>query len=177
MELLIGCGSNRDRRIAVNGHRTWQQLITLDQNAAHKPDIVHDLDVLPYPFEADTFDEIHAYEVLEHLGRQGDWRRFFADFSELYRILKPGGFLAATCPSYKSMWAWGDPSHTRIITSGTLVFLDQEQYQEQVGKTPMSDFRFIWKGDFRPIWVDEDLDALRFVIQAVKPSRETKRPF
>lgn len=170
----MGCGSNRERRIAVNGHRSWTELLTLDFNPDHKPDVVHDLEKLPLPFADDTFEEIHAYEVLEHIGRQGDWCGFFMLFGELYRILKPGGFLAATCPSYRSMWAWGDPSHTRVITSGTLVFLDQEQYAEQVGKTAMSDFRFIWKGDFRPIWVDEDADALRFVIQAVKPARTFK---
>ena len=31
------------------------------------------------PFGDDAFDEIHAYEVLEHTGRQGDWRFFFYD--------------------------------------------------------------------------------------------------
>lgn len=145
--------------------------MTLDHNADHQPDVVHDLEQLPYPFEDETFDEVHAYEVLEHLGRQGDWRTFFAQFAELYRILKPGGFLAATCPSYRSMWAWGDPSHTRVITSGTLAFLDQDEYARQVGRTPMSDFRFIWKGDLETLWVEEDHEALRFVLQAVKPSR------
>lgn len=171
MELLIGAGASRERRLRCNGRQAWTNLVTLDFNAEHKPDYVHDLEVLPYPFQADTFDEIHAYEVLEHLGRQGDWRSFFAQFSELYRILKPGGFLAATCPSYKSTWAWGDPSHTRVITQGTLVFLDQEQYVKQVGKTSMSDFRFAYQADFRPVWVQEDEEAHKFVLQAVKPSR------
>ena len=171
MELLLGSGSSRDRRIGVNGKRDWDQLVTLDNNADHKPDVVHDLSVFPWPFADDTFDEVHAYEVLEHLRQQGDWRGFFDDFAELYRILKPGGFLAATCPSYRSMWAWGDPSHTRVLTSGSLVFLDQEQYRIQVGKTAMSDFRFYWKADFRAAWVEEDADKLAFLIQAVKPSR------
>lgn len=157
----------------VQGRREWSKLVTLDHNADHGPDVVHDLEVLPYPFDADTFDEVHAYEVLEHMGRQGDWRTFFAQFSELWRILKPGGMLAATCPSWKSMWAWGDPSHTRVLTSGTLVFLDQAQYQRQVGKTPMSDFRFVYQADFRTVWLDEDDEAFRFVLQAVKPSRLT----
>lgn len=172
MELLLGCGSTRDRRISIGGALGWSNLVTLDHNADHHPDVVHDLESLPYPFAADTFDEIHAYEVLEHLGRQGDWRSFFAQFSELYRILKPGGFLCGTCPSWKSMWAWGDPSHTRVLTSGTLVFLSQEQYRIQVGKTAMSDFRNVYRADFeaaaRPM---EDDDGFQFVLQAIKPSR------
>lgn len=177
-ELLLGCGPNRDRRIAIDGRRGWSQLTTLDWNAAHQPDVVHDLEQLPYPFEADTFSEIHAYEVLEHLGQQGDFKAFFAQFEELWRILKPGGFLAATCPSWRSMWAWGDPSHRRVITSGSLVFLDREQYRKQVDgiggqRTAMSDFRFCYRGDFRlvPGSLIEDQDKLVFVLEAMKPAR------
>ena len=177
MELLLGSGSSRDRRLVVDGKRDWTKLVTLDNNADHRPDVLHDLSVFPWPFEDDTFDEIHAYELLEHLRQQGDWRGFFDDFAELWRILKPGGYLAATCPSYRSIWAWGDPSHTRVITSGSLVFLDQEQYVKQVGVTAMSDFRFCWRGDFRAVFVDMQGEAagegLSFVLQAVKPSRLT----
>ena len=177
MELLLGAGSCRERNIAINGKKDWTQLVTLDVNRDHRPDVEHDLNVYPWPFKADTFDEVHAYEVLEHLGQQGDAASFFATFAEVYRILKPGGYLAATCPSYRSIWAWGDPSHTRVITSGTLVFLDQEQYQKQVGVTAMSDFRYLWRGDFRATWVDVQSEAkgegLAFVLQAVKPSRLT----
>jgi len=178
MELLIGSGSSRDRRLLVDGKESWTQLVTLDNNADHAPDFVHDLNVYPWPFEDDSLDEVHAYEVLEHLGQQGDYRAFFECFAEIYRVLKPGGYLAATCPSYRSMWAWGDPSHTRVITSGTLVFLDQEQYVKQVGVTAMSDFRYIWQGDFQAVFVDmqgeQDGEGLSFVLQAVKPSRLTR---
>lgn len=157
----------------MNGRKDWTDLVTLDHNADHGPDHIHDLEILPWPFKDDTFDEIHAYEVLEHLGRQGDWRAFFAQFSEVWRILKPGGYLAATCPSYKGMWAWGDPSHTRVITSGSIVFLSQEQYRKQVGVTAMSDFRFCYKADFRAAFVDvfaeERGEGLTFVLQAIKP--------
>lgn len=172
MDLLLGCGSNHERRVAVNGRRSWNELVTLDHNDDHSPDVVHDLEQVPYPFVSDLFDEVHAYEVLEHLGRQGDWRSFFAQFSELWRILKPGGFLVATCPSWRSPWAWGDPSHTRVITAGTLVFLSQAEYAKQVGRTPMSDFRFCYAADFQPVHVHEDDEQLVFVLQAVKPARK-----
>lgn len=146
----------------------------MDINPDHKPDVVHDLMVLPLPFADNTFDEIHAYEVLEHTGQQGDWRFFFAQFMEFYRILKPDGSLFATCPAPDSDWAWGDPSHTRIVHPLNLTFLNQPEYTNQVGKTPMSDFRFVFSGDF-------EVDGLRvadgqtqFVLRAVKPSRITR---
>jgi SAM-dependent methyltransferase len=181
VELLLGCGSSRAIRFPWNGREKWTQLVTLDWNADHKPDVVHDLESLPYPFADDTFDEVHAYEVLEHLGRLGDFRSFLAQFSELWRILKPGGHLAATCPSYRSMWAFGDPSHTRVLNEGSLVFLSQRQYREQVGKTAMSDFRFCYSADFKPAtyrgsdgkvypFVMDDGESFHFVLEAIKPA-------
>ena len=85
-ELLIGCGSNHEKKIVYDGINDWSNLITLDYNKDHNPDICWDLLSLPLPFKDQEFDEIHAYEVLEHLGQQGDYKLFFAQFSEFWRL-------------------------------------------------------------------------------------------
>lgn len=170
-ELLIGAGSNHSKRLAWDGKCEWTDLTTLDINADHKPDIVHDLTVLPLPFEADSFDEIHAYEVLEHTGQQGDWRFFFAQWSEFWRILKPGGIFFGTSPAHRSMWAWGDPGHTRIVQAENFVFLHQPSYAAQVGKSPMTDYRFAYQADFEPLELNTGKDTFTYVLQAIKPSR------
>lgn len=167
--LLIGCGNSREKRITIPGASTeWGDLVTMDRDPDCGADIMHDLDETPWPIANDSFDEAHAYEVLEHLGAQGDWRAFFRHFGEIWRVLKPGGIFCATVPDWRSEWAWGDPSHTRVITPGTLLFLSQKEYSDRVGRTPMTDFRHTWKADFDILASQADGNCHAFVLRAVK---------
>lgn len=168
MELLLGCGADRKKRIAVKGKPDWAHLITLDIEPNHNPDIVHDLNTRPLPFDDNQFDEIHAYETLEHIGQQGDWRGFFEEWNEYYRILKPSGYFCGTCPRYDNVWAWADPGHTRLIAPQTLIFLSQAAYAERVGSTSMSDYRSVYRGDFVIIWQEMGETSASFVLQAIK---------
>ena len=149
MELLIGCGHSRDKKVSLTGRDKWDGLVSLDRYAECEPNVIHDLEKFPYPFDHNQFDEIHAYCVLEHCGRQGDWRFFFDQWSEFYRIIKPGGTFHGITPLYSSPWAWGDPSHTRIIGLECLSFLDQSYYESIDRGSPMSDFRWYYKADWQ----------------------------
>lgn len=151
MDLLLGCGSNRDKKIRFDGPDWNAPLVTLDFNEAHKPDVVWDLNNLPLPFEDSTFDNIHAYDVLEHVGQQGDWKFFFAQWSDLWRILKPGGHFVGVSPHPTSPWAFGDPGHTRVLSPECLTYLSQAEYQKQVGVTAMTDYRFCYAADFQVV--------------------------
>lgn len=199
-ELLIGCGHSRVKKMpSVDGNPDWRGLVTLDSNRSVDPDFESDLNQTPWltwhllddhpsvkivgepdvgpTFSASQFDEVHAYEVLEHLGRQGDALAYFATFAEIWRILKPHGHLYATVPSRYSPWLWGDPSHTRAILPESLVFLDQSQYIAQLDgprKTAMSDFRSIYKADFHVVRTADNREVHQFILRAVKPSRCTK---
>jgi len=70
-ELLIGCGARRVKDVRIGNNAEWSELVTLDINPEHKPDLIHDLHDIPLPFPDGRFDEIHAYEVLEHVGGPG----------------------------------------------------------------------------------------------------------
>lgn len=170
--LLLGSGRKRELLLRpVVEVADEVNIVTLDIDPDCKPDILWDLNAIGLPSEENSFDEIHAYEVLEHLGRQGDWHHFFREFSDYWRVLKPGGFLFGTCPSITSKWLWGDPGHTRTIQPETLTFLDQTEYTKQVGVTAFTDYRRVYKADFKPVLLTNEGDTFFFGLQAVKPSR------
>lgn len=189
-ELLLGCGHSRVKKLAsLDGCVEWRGLVTLDVNSSCDPDVVMNLDdhrwrtgvwmrepnkFAEYHLTENQFDEVHAYEVLEHLGMQGDARAFFTHFSEIWRILKPGGILYSTVPSRFSAWLWGDPSHRRAILPESLVFLDQAEYIKQLDgatKTAMSDFRSVYQADFKLVKSQDNRETFAFALEAVKPSR------
>lgn len=171
VEILLGCGSDKRKKLYLHDDSEWHDLITLDFADTHKPDIVHDLAVLPLPFQDNSADEIHAYDVMEHIGQQGDWRFFFDQWSDIYRILKPGGMFFGISPHHSSPWAWGDPGHTRIVGQEQLVYLSQPNY-DQVGKSPMTDYRFCYEADFdlAHSYV-ADNGQYFYILKAIKPSR------
>lgn len=169
-ELLIGCGNRREKVLFEPGREKFEGLVTLDHSPDCRPDVVWDLEKLPLPFEDNRFNEIHAVEVLEHVGAQGDYRFFFDQWTDFWRILKPDGMFFGTVPKPTSVWAWGDPSHKRVIPKESFIFLDQTQYA-QVGKTPMSDFRSIYKADFQIVHLHEGPELLEFALKAIKPAR------
>ena len=75
---------------------------------------------------------------------------------------------------WNSKWAWGDPSHTRVIQEESFVFLNQSEYTAQVGKTPMTDFRYIYEADFDIYFISKHENTLLFALRSVKPSRIEK---
>lgn len=117
---------------------------TLDINPECNPDILFDLEGIEYgdklPFPDNAFDELHAYQVLEHFGELGDHKGLFSTFREFWRILKPGGSFYGDTPDIHSKWLFGDPGHRRVVSECTLSFLTRRAYEE-LGKTTSTDYR------------------------------------
>ena len=151
--LLIGCGTNRQRQVRKSDQSEnlidgVVELITLDMNPDIGADVIWDMEVLPLPFDDCSFSELHAYNCLEHFGRQGDWRGFFAEFAEYHRILKQGGTFGIVVPLGGD--AFADPGHTRFFSTNHFGFLNQDFYESNYVKgTCFTDYRWYWRLDFK----------------------------
>jgi ubiquinone/menaquinone biosynthesis C-methylase UbiE len=75
-----------------------------------QPDVVHDLNEFPYPWDDNSVDEIEMIHVLEHLE---DW---WSAFLECVRILKPGGTLEIRVPDESSMSALTYRDHYHVFS-------------------------------------------------------------
>lgn len=84
-------------------------------------DIVHDLNVYPWPFEDSSVDEINCEHFVEHLTGS----EIIAFMEEVYRILKPGNKITIICPYYSSIRAMQDPTHKSFISENTFLYYNK----------------------------------------------------
>lgn len=153
--LLLGCGHSRVKKVFRAGHEEWTgRLTTIDINPACLADLMWDLNHRPLPFEDEVFDELGAYDVLEHQGQQGDWRGWFDEMAEYHRILKPGGTFGIIVPIGAD--ALADPGHTRFFSKAYFSFLNQAFYVEaQKQGAAATDYRWYWKRNFEIDHLDD----------------------
>ena len=169
--LILGCGNSLDKRISFSSDKGNDSperefdgdVTTVDNTTAVNPDILADLDILPYDFGKD-YDEIHAYEVLEHCGSQGDGEFFFGQFNEFHKMLKPDGLMMITVPVWNTVVAWGVPDHKRVMPINLFSFLE-ERYYENVGKRGYADYRHLIEGFWEILFYREEEFTMSLVMR------------
>jgi predicted SAM-dependent methyltransferase len=105
--LDLGCG-NKKRLGAVG----------VDFNDRTVADVLHDLNMFPYPFEDASVDYVYLDNTLEHLDN------VVRVMEEIYRIVKPGGTVKVIVPYFRSLWAFIDPTHRHFFTVNSFAFYD-----------------------------------------------------
>ena len=122
-----------------------------------EPNILHDLEKFPYPFEDDSIDEIILSHVLEHLGQHPDI--FNSIIKELYRVCKNRAIININVPHPRHDDFLGDPTHVRPITVNMLQLYDKHLNQEwQKIKAANSPLALTHKVNFKIKKVRYDLD-------------------
>ncbi len=85
MKINMGCGM-----------RKLEGYLNLDRDDMVAPDLVHDLESFPWPFDDNAAEEVVFTHVLEHLGESS--KVFLGIMSELYRICAPGAQVVIKVP-------------------------------------------------------------------------------
>lgn len=101
-----------------SGPKKMTGAVNVDVVDSTRPESVHDLNVRPWPLDTAAFDEIHAYDVLEHV------HDVVAFMEEVHRVCAPEGVVHITVPHFSSGNAWRDPTHRRAFTHDTLLYFD-----------------------------------------------------
>lgn len=117
MKLNLGCGTAKR-----DGH------VNIDILESVQPDLVWNLETLPYPFESDSVEAIVAHNVLQRLGQ--DPALFAAIIAELHRILAPGGTIDIAAPHHRSDLFWDDPGNVRVINQGVMALFGKRHCEE-----------------------------------------------
>ena len=100
--LNVGCGSIQ-----------WPapNVVNLDKYANCNPNVIHDLNETPYPFEDETFDLVIANHVMEHV------ENWWAAFNECARVCKVGGTVEVWVPGVDTDSSFGYRDHIHRINS------------------------------------------------------------
>jgi SAM-dependent methyltransferase len=115
--LDVGCGSAKT-----------PGAVGLDISEDTDADIVHDLDAFPYPIADDSFDEVLAQDVIEHV------REPIRVFEELHRITRRGGMVQLRTPHFSSVLAYGDPTHRHYFSTIAIRSLAQPRFSHYTSR-------------------------------------------
>ena len=107
--LNLGCG----RKHVANA-------VNLDVTADTSPDVVHDLNQRPWPLADNSFREVLAHDVIEHL------HDVIGSMEEIHRVCQPGARVKITLPHYSCCNAFTDPTHCHYFSSQSFHYVTGE---------------------------------------------------
>lgn len=109
--LDLGCGNRK-----VSG------AVGVDISADTDADIVHNLDVRPWPIKDSSFDEVLLQDVIEHVAEP------FQTMEEIHRICRPGAIVQLRTPHFSSALAYGDPTHRHYLSLAAVMSLADPRF-------------------------------------------------
>lgn len=88
-----------------SGRSKTPGVVTIDINASVNPDILHDLNIFPWPVPDSSFDAVVMFSVIEHLSQP------LRVLEECHRILRPHGRIYMLTPHFSDSASYLDPTH------------------------------------------------------------------
>ena len=102
MQLNLGCGKATDA-----------SFVNVDIVPGRGVDVVHDLDMPPWPWTTGSVSTIRALDIFEHVDEP------ITFMTECWRVLTEGGRLHIRTGYWKNENAFTDPTHKRFPTEHT----------------------------------------------------------
>jgi len=146
LRLNLGCGTNKR-----------EGYLNVDKMAGCSPDVVLDIERVPWPWPDNSVEDVRLFHVLEHIGRDAD--TYLGVMKELYRVCRHDAHISIAVPHPRHDDFLGDPTHVRPIIPNGLALLDQRlnrHWQEQgASNTPLGLYLGV---DFELIHIEYEFD-------------------
>jgi len=97
-----------------SGLKKRTDAVNVDLVEATSPDVVHNLNVTPWPFPENRFSEVLAFDVFEHLDN------IVSVMEEVHRVCSDGAILKVTVPHFSCANAFTDPTHRHYFGAFSL---------------------------------------------------------
>lgn len=110
--LDIGCG----------GAKQDASFVGMDKRALPGVDIVHDVEVFPWPLKDNSVNLAVCSHLLEHIK---PWLTIDF-FNEIWRVMQPDGKLVIACPYGISSGWQQDPTHCNVVIEATFQYFDPQ---------------------------------------------------
>jgi hypothetical protein len=103
---LSACSMELPRILNLgSGKKYVPGAVNIDITPSTKPDIVHDLNGVPWPLPESHFREVQAFDVLEHL------TNLIAVMEEIHRVCEDGALVRITTPHFSCANSYTDLTH------------------------------------------------------------------
>lgn len=109
MKINLGCGNKK-----IDG------FVGVDKIKTEATDVIHNLNIFPYPFPQNCAEEIILDNVLEHLDD------VILVMEEVYRLAAPGAIITINVPYFKSNSAFTDPTHKHFFTETSFKYFEEK---------------------------------------------------
>jgi hypothetical protein len=131
LKLTLGCG-----------YRRMAGFVNVDVSDVCGPDLVANLEHVPWPWATDSVGLVSFHHSLEHMCATPE--QFLALMSELYRVCCNDAVVSIRVPHPRHDDFMNDPTHVRAITPDILSLFDRELNdawkRDNVTNTPLAHY-------------------------------------
>ncbi len=115
----MSVGASRKLDLGCGGH-CLPDALGLDLFAMPGVDVVHDVNIAPWPLESDRFDFVRCQHAIEHFSKVHNVAK------ELHRVCQNGAVIDFITPHYSSYASWGDPTHVHHFALASIPLLFEQ---------------------------------------------------